>query len=181
MNKKLRLLLTKECTNKCPKCCNNGRDFAHLPVVDRWDYEEIMLTGGEPMLFPLSVVAICQSIRNIHQLMAFDGKIYLYTALAKKDSFFPVLDKVDGLVYTPHKKEDIKDFLEINNILLQDPNITKGKSMRLNLFADMKALIPEGTDLSKWQVKDIEWIDNCPVPVGEDFRRIAHLMSTKDK
>lgn len=36
MNKKLRLLLTTRCPNKCPMCCNNSWDFSRLPVVDRW-------------------------------------------------------------------------------------------------------------------------------------------------
>lgn len=46
MNKKLRLLVTTQCPNKCPMCCNNSWDFSKLPVVDRWNYEQIMLTGG---------------------------------------------------------------------------------------------------------------------------------------
>ena len=36
-------------------------------------------------------------------------------------------------------------------------------------------MIPEGTDLSLWQVKDMEWVKDCPVPEGEDFRRINSL------
>lgn len=51
----------------------------------------------------------------------------------------------------------------------------EGKSLRLNLFPDMKALLPKDIDLSLWQVKDMEWVENCPVPEGEDFRRIANL------
>lgn len=39
----------------------------------------------------------------------------------------------------------------------------------------MKALLPKDIDLSLWQVKDMEWIENCPVPEGKDFRRIANL------
>lgn len=177
MNKKLRLLITKECPNKCSKCCNIGRDFTHLPVVDRWDYEEIMLTGGEPLLYPLSVISICTGIRIIHKAMGINCKIFVYTAIADIEPFLTVLELVDGIVYTPHRKEDIEDFIKLNHKLLQDPSVTEDKSMRLNLFADMKALIPDGTDLSKWQVKDMEWIDNCPVPDGEDFRRVTHLMS----
>ena len=34
----------------------------------------------------------------------------------------------------------------------------------------MKALLPKDIDLSLWKV-----IENCPVPEGEDFRRIAEL------
>ena len=48
MNKKLRLLVTANCHNHCPLCCNNQFKFDEIPVVDRLDYEEIMITGGEP-------------------------------------------------------------------------------------------------------------------------------------
>ena len=54
-NKKLRLLLTTKCPNKCPMCCNNSWDFSKLPVVERWNYEQIMFTGGEPLLYPSNV------------------------------------------------------------------------------------------------------------------------------
>lgn len=48
-------------------------------------------------------------------------------------------------------------------------------SLCLNLFSDMKALLPEDIDLSMWKVKDMEWVKDCPVPEGEDFRRIKEL------
>ena len=48
-------------------------------------------------------------------------------------------------------------------------------SLRLNLFPDMKALLPETLDLSMWKVKDMVWSEDCPLPAGEDFRRIADL------
>jgi hypothetical protein len=35
--------------------------------------------------------------------------------------------------------------------------------------------LPENVGLSLWQVKDIKWVKDCPVPEGEDFRRIAKL------
>lgn len=176
MNKKLRLLLTLKCPNKCPLCCNNGRDFEKLPVVDRWDYDEIMLTGGEPLMFPRSTEAIIRTIQNIQILQGIENsKMYVYTAIADRKVFLPVLDKVDGIVLTPHKKSDIKQFLDLNKVLLANPEMTKDKSLRLNLFEDMKKLIPQKTNLSLWQVKDIEWIKDCPVPQGEDFRRIAHF------
>ena len=49
---KLRLLVTTKCPNKCPMCCNNSWDFSKLPVVEHFNYKEIMITGGEPLLFP---------------------------------------------------------------------------------------------------------------------------------
>lgn len=51
----------------------------------------------------------------------------------------------------------------------------KGKSLRLNLSADMKLLLPEHIDLSLWNIKEMEWVKDCPVPQGKDFRRIKEL------
>lgn len=175
INKKLRLLVTTYCPNNCPLCCNKGWDFSKLPVVDRWDYEEVMITGGEPLTFIPDIVFLIEDIRAIQYAMGVNSKIYVYTAIADKGNFFPALEVADGIVYTPHSKEDVKKFINLNHILLQDPRWSANKSLRLNLFPNIKAMLPEGTDLSKWQVKDIEWIENCPVPKGEDFRRINKL------
>lgn len=68
------------------------------------------------------------------------------------------------------------DFVQTNSYLKSFASYEcKYRSLRLNLFPDMKALLPKDIDLSLWKVKDMEWIENCPVPEGEDFRRIAEL------
>ena len=141
MNKKLRLLVTTKCPNKCPMCCNNSWDFSSLPVVDR--------------------------------------KVYVYTSIAAWDRVRAILAYVDGVVLTPHSQSDIDKFVELNNMMQEvketKSDFIKGKSLRLNLFADMKLLLPEHIDLSLWNVKEMEWVKDCPVPQGEDFRRIKEL------
>lgn len=54
-------------------------------------------------------------------------------------------------------------------------NLWKVKSLRLNLFPDIKKHIPDNTNLSLWQVKDMQWIKDCPVPADEEFKRVAEL------
>lgn len=73
-------------------------------------------------------------------------------------------------------------FIEMNDVMLRhkkyrwnDNGFNPDCSLRLNLFADMKALLPKDIDLSMWKVKDMEWVKDCPVPDGEDFRRIKEL------
>ena len=39
-------------------------------------------------------------------------------------------------------------------------------------FSDVKEQL-RGENLSYWKVKEMEWLDDCPVPEGEDFRKIA--------
>lgn len=83
MNKKLRLLVTAKCHNKCPMCCNNQFDFEKIPVVDRLDYDEISITGGEPLLAECGCKTFdfVDSIKNIQQAMGLpESKFYLYTS-----------------------------------------------------------------------------------------------------
>lgn len=178
MNRKLRLLVTEECPNKCPMCCNNSWDFSSLPVVDRWDYEEIMFTGGEPLLFVRELCRLAASIRQVASAAGMTPRLYLYTSIGDWEKLNTVLYCVDGVVVTPHNRKDAEKFKEFNNLvdacsILAD-SFLKGKSLRLNLFPDIKEYLKD-EDLSQWQVKDINWIKDCPVPEGEDFRRIAEL------
>ena len=181
MNKKLRLLVTTKCPNKCSMCCNNSWDFDKLPVVDRWNYDEIMITGGEPLLYPRNLFHLIKSIKFISEVEAGNTpKIYVYTAYCHCNIVNMLNStymnfRADGIVLTPHKSEDIDAFIHTNEFLLQYKSRYKNVSLRLNLFPDMKALLPKDIDLSLWQVKDMEWIKDCPVPEGEDFRRIANL------
>lgn len=175
MNKKLRLLVTTSCPNKCPMCCNNSWDFSKLPVVDRWNYDEIMITGGEPLLFTSELPVLISSIRYLESMQGSNpSKIYLYTADCSYN-MINTMTYLDGVVLTPHNKLALEYFVKSNLYFLKYPHRVKNKSLRLNLFPDMKALLPKDIDLSLWKVKDMEWIENCPVPEGEDFRRIAEL------
>ena len=185
MNKKLRLLVTAKCHNKCPMYCNNQFDFEKIPVVDRLDYDEISITGGEPLLPGSSqkTTWLVEGIKAAQYAMGFpESKFYLYTAFFDFDILRDCSYEFDGICLTPHKKVDIEEFISTNAKMLDlksnhcvDWNFDPDCSLRLNLFADMKALLPKDIDLSMWKVKDMEWVKDCPVPDGEDFRRIKEL------
>lgn len=114
MNKKLRLLVTTRCPNKCPMCCNNQFDFNKLPVVDRWNYDEIMITGGEPLLFGDELPILISSIKYLESMQGSNpSKIYVYTASCGSN-YINILPYVDGIVLTPHNKIDIEHFVRSN-------------------------------------------------------------------
>lgn len=117
MNKKLRLLLTTKCPNKCPMCCNNSWDFSELPVVDRWNYEQIMFTGGEPLLMLNKLCDLADSVRSITSTMGIDSKIYVYTAICDWNKLRTILKHVDGIVLTPHSKGSVEAFKEFNELV----------------------------------------------------------------
>lgn len=164
MNKKLRLLVITKCPNKCPMCCNNS---------------------GEPLIHTNKVAELIRSIRVI--------KVYVYTSIAAWNRVRTILAYADDIVLTPHSLIDVERFVELNNMMQDvketDFSFVEGKSLRLNLFVDMKfllpdmkflfanmkLLLPEYIDLSLWNVKEMEWVKDCSVPQGEAFRRIKEL------
>lgn len=178
-NRKLRLLVTTDCPNHCPMCCNNQFDFDKLKRVEHFDYDEIMITGGEPLLFPNKVAELARAIKTTNSILypqEKTPKIYVYTSVASYLPIKHVLNAADGIVLTPHSQEDVRKFLNLNRVMGVYLRINKTHpSLRLNLFKNIKAMLPEDIDLSLWQVKDMEWIKDCPVPQGEDFRRLPNL------
>ena len=180
--RKLRLLVTTDCPNHCPMCCNNQFNFDKLERVKHFDYDEVMITGGEPLLFPEKVAELAKAIKVTNEVLYPDEntpKVYIYTSVASYLPLKHILPIVDGIVLTPHSLEDVRKFLNLNRLLGLYFKVNKNvrPSLRLNLFKNIKDMLPKDIDLSLWKVKDMEWIKDCPVPKGEDFRRLPNLWS----
>lgn len=118
---------------------------------------------------------LAESVRTVQKLAYGNkGKLFLYTALA--DMLPNYIRYFDGVVYTPHSANDVHSLLKTNNFLLDyKDELMESKSLRLNLFPDIKKHIPDNTNLSLWKVKDMQWIKDCPVPADEEFKRVAEL------
>ena len=133
------------------------------------------------MLYPDRLKRLCKSIREVTEQMGLRPKIYLYTSRC----YWSVIDSmiqyyyVDGIVVAPHSSVDVMYFRQTNNNLLK---YRYGKylecSLRLKVFPEVKDALPE--NLKCWKVEQAEWIENCHVPDGEDFRRVSELWD-KDK
>lgn len=155
--KKLRLLITEKCNRNCKKCCNRQWDLKKLPICEDYSsFDQILLTGSEPMLIPQIVRYIILKIRAINQC-----PIYLYTAKVDKiQSVLSTLFFVDGLTLTLHEQKDVKPFLRLNSCR---------KSLRLCLFEGIN--LPTKQNFKKRAIKEIQWIENCPLPKNEVFMR----------
>lgn len=177
MNKKLRLVVTEKCHSKCPMCYNNRFDLKTIPVVDRFDYDEISITGGEPMLYPDKVADIADTLRKAAKIIGANPKIWLYTSKLNPMTFTMIAKYIDGVCYTPHNDAEVAMFKAVNRMLLRNEAwIDKeGFSLRLNLFYEQAQALKK-ENLSLWKVKNMVWIKDCPIPEGEDFRRISNLL-----
>lgn len=195
MNKRCRLLLTTKCPNNCPLCCNKQFDlFKDVPIIDRWNYDEFILTGGEP-LYPTTekLCNFLDLLNKIEDTMGRDPLVYLYTSVCNPSSWNNIICNLNGITYTVHTQNNAKELIQLLHVLNDKesgydqvfPNLSciSTKSLWLNLF-------PEGTkfieaelakspykwdDITKiFKIRQMEWKENCPIPEGEDFRRLSN-------
>ena len=171
--KTLRLLFTQDCHRSCEGCCNKQWDLEKLPRVDHFNYEEIIITSGDPLLHVEQLIGFIKALR-----IATKAKIYVYTALLPSRTNFAlykIMPYVDGVTFTLHDQLDAKLFEHVLFSMEADRHTQEdftGKSLRLNVFKGIE--LPTKYDsLSQWKIKsDIEWIEDCPLPPNEEFKRI---------
>ena len=169
MKKTLRLLLFEECDRSCSGCCNKDWDLNTLPVCEDFTgYDEIILTGGEPMLYPERILKVVDLIRSVTEV-----PIFVYTAKCDHPiTFLNILSVVDGVTLTLHNKEDVLSFL---SLMWEMRNTTRwnvlSKSLRLNIFKEVEFNFK--ADFHPWVIKNgIQWIKDCPLPSNEVFMRL---------
>jgi pyruvate formate-lyase activating enzyme-like uncharacterized protein len=166
--KKLRLLVTEKCNRNCVGCCNNDvKPSGVLFDVDEClDYQLIMITGGEPLLFPEMLCLLLETLKKNQRC----PPIYLYTAFCPSISHLKsIIPKLDGITFTIHDQQGIEDFIKLNRYLyLSRLSLDK----RLNVFINIPLPI---INLYGWEVKFIDWIKDCPLPEGEEFKQLKCL------
>ena len=180
--KTLRLLLWEECNRNCSQCQNKNWDLSKLPVCrDYSGYDQILLTGGEPMLHPNIVLEVVKRIREHNT----EAKIFMYTANVVEDyreqhEFVSLLQTIDGATVTCHTPEEVIELSWM--VKLFQERLYKGKSLKANLFP--KAVICEEEpqklldaiktieDNPNWNVKYKSWVTKKHLPKDEEFMRL---------
>lgn len=164
--KKLRLLMTDQCSRACAGCCNKDWNLKALPVCeDLTGWNEVIMTGGEPMLVPKRIIDTALAIPHGTRILVYTAKIDNPTAT------LGVLSMVHGMTITLHDQADVPAFIDLNNLMDKWFMYWMDfRTLRLNVFKGVE--LPSDLHLGRWAVKrDIEWIPNCPLPRGEVFMR----------
>jgi hypothetical protein len=146
--------------------------------TDFTKYNMIILTGGEPMLEPGFVIQVIDEIRDQN----IDVPIIMYTAKCSVTDLGTVLmhrryseTGLNGLTVTLHNNADVKPFNEFNFWFNLSRRLLDWSefSLRLNVFREVDI---NKVNSSGWNVKqDIVWIENCPLPQNEVFKKHRRL------
>ena len=182
MKKTARVIVTYDCPRHCENCCNEHiSNVPQVQFLDLLKYEELVITGGEPMLLAPRVVEM------IHRLRAhgYTGKIWLYTSCIKTARWADreVLKEVDGITYTLHHKPsqgELRDAGKLNSFIRDNlDNRTHERSDRLlidsrcynDYVLSIIGLEAGISPLFHWSsIKPLEWKDDaCPLPDGEEL------------
>jgi len=165
---KLRLILWEECHRNCPGCCNNDWDLGPLEVEsDYTKYDQILLTGGEPMLYPEKVA---DTILDIKAQKKSRAKIFMYTALVTEPkAVINLLMMLDGITVTLHDQSDAVHHAALDRAMARHRDVLDEKSLRINVF---EGIHPYAQPFMDWKDKaGMKWIKDCPLPKGEVLKR----------
>jgi len=164
---KARLILTKKCQRSCPGCCNEYEQMKAtmktVPLEYVKNHSQVMITGGEPMLYPNMIKNIISELRKQNPTR----KIYLYTALYRK-VMEEIILLVDGIHYTIHDNpslNDISGFYKFQKLIANH----KG-SYRAYIDQNVKDTIYVKPNVwSRFEIK--QWIPEgaCDLPNGEEL------------
>ncbi len=169
---KARIIVTTKCNRHCKGCCNDQEAFKNIECLDDinslLEFEEIIITGGEPMLIASEVYLFLSDLRK---RLLYPGKIYIYTALFNElliEDYSRIMDFADGLTYTLHYEatdQEVTWLAFLSKLLpcMADRVYRLSIDSRLYNRYDFSNI-----DLSAWSViRKIQWQDNCQLPPGE--------------
>lgn len=125
-------------------------------------FEEVIITGGEPLLFPNRLKHFVSRIPNV-------SLTTLYTAnpIVSMDAKLKALDYFNRITITIHEEEDIQ---QLRDLLLAGENRNRTQQfLRVHIFDNIK--LPEDVlaKLTNYTTTVVNktWIENCPLPQDE--------------
>lgn len=171
--KKARVMVTQVCNRSCTYCCNTEAmmTLAQAKKLDEIrGFDEVMITGGEPLLKPEATEAILDVLRRNNP----DASFYLYTAWCPSGHnavLESILGKLDGIQYTLHtnsREMDIERFARMQILIggRRWGGDAGPFSARLYIVPGMWQsfeLRPDYWD----RIEKKPWVEDCPLPEGE--------------
>lgn len=168
MKKTARVIVTFKCNRSCPGCCNTDLPpyrTIHRPE-DLLNYEEIVITGGEPLLIDICVYQLLRDLKEAE----YNGRIYMYTAMwGALHSYAVILNDLDGITFTLHAECTDMDIYALNRLSKE----LQSRWINSRLFIDTRVYERydlSNIDLTGWSViRKLQWQEHCDPAPNEDL------------
>lgn len=165
-----RVITTWACPRDCDNCCNKDPGIVEqakpCSVADlQAEYDQVILTGGEPMLHPVRILNIIKQLRR--QTHPNVQKIFLYTAMFTPalHGLVPRLDGVHFTLHYPLRRGDVWGFYRFQNLAQH-----AGPEKSFRLYIEPRITKPISIIPSAWaRVKVKPWLDQYPLPPNEEL------------
>ena len=141
------------------------REMEHEKLLD---YEEIVITGGEPMLIPGKVLEFINRMWD----KGYRGKMYLYTSYWNgKGISKEILKELDGFTFTLHAECTDADIIALKN--LSNSGVLQDKGFSSRLVIDKRVYDRydlSNINFSRWSViRKLEWKEKCDPADNEEL------------
>lgn len=166
-----RLIVTYRCNRSCPGCCNgHGNSVREIKdIQELLGFDEIILTGGEPMLLGFKLGQFISTLRED----GFKGKIYIYTAFFDENSVLHknIIKNSDGITYTIHVEANDSDIKALKS--LSEMPVLQWGDFSSRLIIDSRVYEKydfSNIDLKNWDViRKLQWKDECQPTEHEEL------------
>lgn len=166
-----RLIVTYRCNRSCPGCCNeHGNSVREIEdIQELLKYDEIILTGGEPMLLGFKLGQFISTIRE----EGYKGKIYIYTAFFDEKSILHrnIIKNSDGITYTIHAESNDVDIKALKS--LSEMPALQWEDFSSRLIIDSRVYDRydfSNINFSHWDViRKLKWKDECKPAEHEEL------------
>lgn len=181
--KTLRLIVTYDCMRDCAMCCNKHNDYLPEKVKSVSEnflpqaldvYDEIVVTGGEPMLFYPELINLSKQID-----LATCVDSYVQTTMTSMtiDEFNSLCAHFDGVTMTIHDQEALEEFAVLVTQMNCNWNshwLYEDASLRVNIFDHIDISTNYWNLFSHfWKLnKDYTWRSVCPLPDHETLLKL---------
>lgn len=173
--RKARVMITLACPRQCDGCCNTGPVFDEHKIIsdisEVYGFDEIMLTGGEPMLYPHKTLELVQRIKKENR----SSELFLYSALFNPlhyDVWHELLITLDGMQFTLHHEcteADVRGLRQLSRMVKHHDY--RAWSSRLSIDKRLYDRYDfSNIDFTGWgSVRKLVWLPDCPLPEGEEL------------
>ena len=160
-----RTIMTFDCQRDCDLCCNKYAPMQRLmtpsSLEDLKAYDQVLITGGEPMLYPRKAVELAKALREQNPMQT----IYLYTALYSPymEKILPYIDGVHFTIHYPTTRADLLGFYKFQDLI-------EGWNKSFRLYLEPRVNHPIAVVPSRWTRVEVKpWLQEheMKLPKGE--------------